>query len=576
LAAALVTWQKLSQTQRLPVELVLTDDLAQNPRDAESVLKRISSHLHIDVFNVVAQRLNQLSHRAASQILSMVLLQGKNGLLDAYDPSDLMTVLIGGRGGINTLPTEVCDLLLMLAGKEMESGSVYLPWGGAGQVFGRFLREGLPANAEFPYVEEKHLVELIRAYYEKTPISRIQVSDPIKSPSYIEAGDLTKFDLVIATPPFGVRVDFELQVNDPFRRFPEKSNSMTVLGIRHVMAQTKGRAIIVVTNGVLSSAGGEKRLRKDLLEAGQIEAVIGLPAGLLLPRTAIATSILVLNNEQRHDHVRFINCDLDKFKVTESKTRFKLTELEYIAALAMGQAQGPELCVVHRKELFDNDMNLSPARYVVDSVKSQVDQFLEGCQTRSIEDIASILRPALSVNIEEPIPALEVGAQDMSSNGYIESPQKGVVVEGRQRRNDDQFLKPMDIVMVTKGSVGKISIAPLDTPPPGPGGWVIGQTMVVIRTNSDFDPRGLVVFLRSDYGQELLRRLVAGSAVPFLQTRELRQLKVPVLTLEQTEQAVAVLERQQQVCQEIQRLQKELKTIQVDAWQLPPDKQAVK
>lgn len=576
LVATLLTWQKLSQTQRLPAELVLTEAHAQAPRDAESVLKRISSHLQIDVFSLAAQRLNQLSHRAASQMLSMVLLQGQNGLLDTYDPSDLMTVLIGGRGEMNALPPEVCDLLLMLAADNLARDSVYLPWGGTGQVFGRLLKRGLHANAEFPSVEEKHLVELIRAYYEQSLVSRIQISDPIKSPSYIEGGGLTKFELVIATPPFGGKVDFELHANDPFDRFREKSNSLTVLGIRHALAQTKGRAIIVVTNGVLFSGGGEKRLRKDLLEAGQIEAVIGLPAGLLLPGTAIAMSILVLNNEQQHDHVRLINCDADQFKTNELKNRPKLTQLEHIAALAMGHAQSPELRVVHRDELFDNDMNLLPARYVLDSAKSQVDQFLEACQTRSIEDIATIIRPVLSANIEEPIPAWEVGAQDMTNSGYIDQPQKSVVVEGRNRRNDAQFLKPMDIVMVVKGSVGKISIAPLDTPPPGPGGWVIGQTMAVIRTNSDIDPRGLVVFLRSDFGQELLCRLVSGTAIAFLQTRELRQLKVPVLTQEQTRQAIAVLERQQQVCQDIQRLQKELKSIQVGAWQLPPDEKSAK
>jgi len=367
-----------------------------------------------------------------------------------------------------------------------------------------------------------------------------------------------------------------LYANDPFRRFPERSNSSLVLGIRHALAQTKGRAIIVVTNGVLSSAGGEKRLRKDLLEDEQIEAVIGLPAGLLLPGTNIAMSILVLNNEHRHDHVRLVNCDADQFKTTEPKNRPKLTQLEHIVALAKGHAQSSELRVMHRDELFDNDMNLSPARYVLDSAKSQVDQFLEACQTRSIEDIATIIRPVLSANIEEPIPALEVGAQDMTNSGYIDQPQKSVVVEGRNRRNDAQFLQPMDIVMVVKGSVGKISIAPLDTPAPGLGGWVIGQTMAVIRAHGEVDPRGLVVFLRSDFGQELLRRLVSGSAIPFLQTRELRQLKVPVLSKEQSRQAIAVLERQQQVCQDIQRLQKELKSIQVDAWQLPPDEKSAK
>ena len=104
----------------------------------------------------------------------------------------------------------------------------------------------------------------------------------------------------------------------------------------------------------------------------------------------------------------------------------------------------------------------------------------------------------------------------------------------------------MDIVMVVKGSVGKISIAPPDTPAPGPRRCVVGQTMAVIRTNGEIDPCGL------------------------------RQLKVPVLTQAQTQQAVAVLDKQQQVFQEILKLQKDLKLLQVDAWQLLPGEQAAK
>ena len=104
----------------------------------------------------------------------------------------------------------------------------------------------------------------------------------------------------------------------------------------------------------------------------------------------------------------------------------------------------------------------------------------------------------------------------------------------------------MDLVTVVKGAAKKISIARPDAPAPGPRGWVVGQPMAVIRTNGEIDPR------------------------------ELRQLKVPVLTQAQTRQAVAVLDKQQKVFQEILKLQKDLKLLQVDAWQLLPGEQAAK
>ena len=107
------------------------------------------------------------------------------------------------------------------------------------------------------------------------------------------------------------------------------------------------------------------------------------------------------------------------------------------------------------------------------------------------------MTPVSSRNTEKPIPALKIGAQDMANNGYIDRPQKSVVADGHHRKNNPQLLLPMDLVTVVKGAAKKISIAPPDTPAPGPRGWVVDQTMAMIRTNGDIDPCGLVVFLRS-------------------------------------------------------------------------------
>ena len=122
--------------------------------------------------------------------------------------------------------------------------------------------------------------------------------------------------------------------------------------------------------------------------------------------------------------------------------------------------------------------------------------------------------------------------------------------------------------MVIKGSVGKVSIAPTDTPAPGPGGWVAGQSMAIIRTQDSTNPRALVMFLRSDIGQELIRRLIAGAAIPFLQIRELRQMKVPVLNLVQSDRAASVLDEQQKLRLELTRLQERLDAMRVEEWQL--------
>ena len=51
--------------------------------------------------------------------------------------------------------------------------------------------------------------------------------------------------------------------------------------------------------------------------------------------------------------------------------------------------------------------------------------------------------------------------------------------------NADQFLRPDVIVLIIKGSVGKVGIVPTDVPESDPGGWVAGQSAIVLRANAD-------------------------------------------------------------------------------------------
>ena len=163
----------------------------------------------------------------------------------------------------------------------------------------------------------------------------------------------------------------------------------------------------------------------------------------------------------------------------------------------------------------------------------------------------------------------EVGAADVFNTGFLAAPKKQVKVPTLLGRDADQFLKAMDIVVVIKGSVGKVSIAPLETPPAGPGGWVVGQSFAIVRVDDPFYAQLLVVFLRSGVGQGLIRRLVAGAAIPFLQIKELRQLEVPAPSADKLRRAQELLTRQQLLRDQIQVLQTELAAINFAEWELP-------
>lgn len=568
LTTALLTWQQLTQLQRVAATNALTDELAASPRDAIKVLLRLGDELNLAPFEEAAKLLDRISQRTAIEVLQAALRTRDLGNLAAFDPSDIAIMMGGMRGsGMPFLPPEVCDLMTALALDEVDAqGSIYLPWDESGQILGRCLKAGRTASVEMRTQEAQNSAALIRAYFEWPLQSELVMADPIRSPSFQDQGTLRKFDLVIATPPFGARSDQWDPERDVFDRFPEKTNSLTVLAIRHVLAQTKGRAIIAVSNSVLFASGGERRLRKDLLDEGVVQAVIGLPNGLLADSN-IPFTLLVLDKRRRHETVRFVNCDSEHFKEAQSRTRFTLKAIDDIVALALSRDHGPDSADVHGKDLQQAEWNLLPSRYVMDAGMSRVDTVMKQYETVALEEIAEVIRPLAETEIVDPIDVLEVGAADIQGSGFIPTPTKATTVSSGMARGGAVFLKPNDIVFVIKGSVGKVSIAPEDTPSAGPGGWVVGQSMAVVRLNK---PQAycmaMAVFFRSDVGQELLRRLAAGATIPFLQIRELRQLKVPVLGAGEVEQAATVLSDQEGLRQKILYLQSALDRVKFEPW----------
>lgn len=569
LAGVLAVWQKLSLNADISEVFSMTEDLQKDPRKAEERLKLLSEELAAPAFLEAASQLQRISQKTASEVLRMVNLQGRQGILESFDPTDLV-VTASSRGEPFCFPAGVCDLLIELA--QLDSArtpkSVYLPWEPGGQLLGRALKKHAITSAEIPSQQTAMFADITGASFIAHESKRIQMSDPIKSPLYTEGGRLERFDVVIACPPFNAKVDFPAQTKDPFGRFPDETNSMTVLAIRHAMAQAKRRVILVTSNSVLFAAGNERRLRRELVEAGQVEAVISLPAGLLA-NAALPISILILNKAGGLETIRMVNCDKERYKTRESRTRFTLDRIRDIAELGNHGFDSEDMWEGRIDAVAQNDWNLMPSRYVQAPAMIALDRVLASTEMRQLGDVASIIRPIASSQEFDPVQALEVGAADIFENGFIPTPTKVVTVTDRWGRGEGQFLHPNDLVMVIKGSVGKVSIAPEETPPAGPGGWVVGQSMAILRTNEGIDAYQLIVFLRSGIGQEQIRRIAAGAAIPFLQMRELRQIRVPAPNSQMAVLAREIIAKQDSLRQQIASLEAELKLVKCEQWELP-------
>ena len=122
--------------------------------------------------------------------------------------------------------------------------------------------------------------------------------DPLRDPLFrTKEGDLRRFDVVIANPPFSLKNWGSQNWVGDTRAFagvpPNASGDFA--WVQHMITSMRaetGRVGVVMPHGVLFRAGVEKDIRQRLVELDLLEAVIGLPANLFYS-TPIPACLLI-------------------------------------------------------------------------------------------------------------------------------------------------------------------------------------------------------------------------------------------------------------------------------------------
>jgi len=141
---------------------------------------------------------------------------------------------------------------------------------------------------------------------------------------------------------------------------------------------------------------------------------------------------------------------------------------------------------------------------------------------------------------------MEVGPADFPDFGYAQTPGRAVLIaQAVLTKGRKQLLRPFDIAITIKGGVGKVAILPPEIDAVENSGWVVGQSCVVLRVDDEgiIDPRVLFSFLRSEFGQAQLKRIVSGASVPLILLRDLEKIKIPVPSRVEQDEAIKVFEK---------------------------------
>lgn len=286
----------------------------------------------------------------------------------------------GKKGGEFYTPNQVVRLFVSLL-KPTQGMEIYDPTVGSGGMLIQSLQ----------YVEEQGQNPLDLALYgqDSNPTTwvicrmnmilhnianaTIEEGDTLEDPKFVKEGSWQRFDMVIANPPFSQnysRSNMKYSNRFAYGFAPETGKKADLMFVQHMVAslKAKGRMATIMPHGVLFRGSTEKLIRKGLVDANLIEAIISLPPALFYG-TGIPACILIINknkDEKMKDKIFFINADAEygEGKVQNFLRPEDIEKINFVFTNKLEINKYSRLVDKSDIANADNDYNLNIRRYV--------------------------------------------------------------------------------------------------------------------------------------------------------------------------------------------------------------------
>lgn len=190
-----------------------------------------------------------------------------------------------------------------------------------------------------------------------------------------------EFDAIVANPPFSYRWEPSEEMGQDFRfksygLAPKSAADFAFLLHGFHFLSKEGTMAIILPHGVLFRGGAEEKIRRKLLEDGNIDTVIGLPANLFFS-TGIPVCILVLKKCKKFDDVLFINA-ADQFEKGKRQNTLLPEHIKKIVETYQYRKEEQRYSRrVSMDEIIKNEFNLNISRYVSTAVEEETVDLIE-------------------------------------------------------------------------------------------------------------------------------------------------------------------------------------------------------
>src|SRR3989344_3586457 len=267
---------------------------------------------------------------------------------DAYEYLLSILSVQGDIGSLRT-PRHIIDFIVEVVDPKKDESILDPACGTAGFLISAY-KHILQSNKNKPLTpdEKKRLMNNLTGYDISPDMVKLSLVNMylhgFPSPNIHEYDTLSseekwdeRFDVMMANPPFmtpkgGIR---------PHKRFMVQANRSEVLFVDYITEHlnNKGRAGIIVPEGVIGTADNAYRqLRKLLVEDG-LYAVVSLPSGVFNPYSGVRTYVLFFDNQlaKQSKEILFIKVLNDGFDLGAQRRPIDRSDLAHAVEVLKAQ-----------------------------------------------------------------------------------------------------------------------------------------------------------------------------------------------------------------------------------------------
>jgi type I restriction enzyme M protein len=326
-----------------------------------------------------------------------------------------------------------------------------------------------------------------------------------------------KFDLVVSTPPFKVRLTSLLKSQITGEPYRDIENYLIENGIE--LLNKDGKLIVVFSLSFLFSSNiNDVKIKKYLVDNNLIDTIIELPSGLF-SNTNISICLIVLKKiSTRPGLVKFIHAS--SFVVADN-SRNRILEYKKLLNVINEGFENEFLKYVSIEDIYANGFDLSVGRY-----------FLNKIEGDKLFTFSTIIK-GTKAPINEKMKQVQIRnlKQDVFDSVLMSDELEANLI----KRESFRIIDESCLLIATRWNTLKPTFFKYTGEP-----IIISRAVIALRLDKYLvDPTFLINEFSADYVQEQIESYRVGSVQPMLRTKDLEKIVFQLPTMREQKAKVS-------------------------------------